>query len=121
MTMLGAAPSVARGSLVSVAPARSRSELLTADPAKPTVTVLGMLWSQTAVVPCALACGTTKAPMSSREVTADRVTRLMTPGELRAARPRRDHVVTLFQHKVDTCVAPVWLQCLESFSSQFPH
>ena len=96
MTMLGAAPSGARGSLVSVAPARSRSELLTADPAKPTVTVLGMLWSQTAVVPCALACGTTKAPMSSREVTADRVTRLMTPGELRAARPRRDHVVTRF-------------------------
>jgi hypothetical protein len=38
LTMLGAAPSVARGSLVSVAPARSRSELLTADPAKPTVT-----------------------------------------------------------------------------------
>ena len=101
MTMLGAAPSVARGSLVSVAPARSRSELLTADPAKPTVTVLGMLWSQTAVVPCALACGTTMTPMSSREVTADRVTR--------------------FLCKVDTCVAPVWLQCLESFLSQFPH
>ena len=35
-------------------------------------------------------------PMSSREVTVDRVTRAMTPNELRAARPRRDHVVTRF-------------------------
>ena len=114
MTMLGAAPSVARGSLVSVAPARSRSELLTADPAKPTVTVLGMLRSQTAVVPCALACGTTMTPMSSREVTADRVTRAMTPNELRAARPRRDHVVTRFSEVLST---RVWLPCGSSVLS----
>jgi len=114
LTMLGAAPSGERGSLVSVAPARSRSELLTADPAKPTVTVLGMVWSQTAVVPCALACGTTMTPMSSREVTADRVTRLMTPNELRAARPRRDHVVTRFTEVLST---RVWLPCGSSVLS----
>jgi hypothetical protein len=115
LTMLGAAPSVARGSLVSVAPARSRSELLTADPAKPTVTgARHGLRSQTAVVPCALACGTTMTPMSSREVTADRVTRLMTPNELRAARPRRDHVVTRFSEVLST---RVWLPCGSSVLS----
>ena len=83
-----------------------------ADPAKPTVATLAIPRSQEPS-PCALACGTTKAPTTRRDVSVPTVTGLTSAGLSRMARPSARHILALHAlflvsiAKIATCVAAV--------------